>query len=85
MLIKYLKRLKWYTLVNIHKYKIIPYSKMNRVFMLSDKEFIEAQKIYKEKGNIEYHFCPCGGIGIEVKVKVVKTGEIIDITDTTCW
>lgn len=58
---------------------------MNRVFMLSDNEYLKAKEISKENGNLEYCFVPCGGIGMIVKVKVLKTNKIIDITDTNCW
>ena len=55
------------------------------VFKLNDKEYIEAQNIYKEKGTIAYIFYPYGGIAWGVKVRVLDTSEEIDITDVTCW
>lgn len=57
---------------------------MKRYFSLSPKEYEDAEKIYKEKGTIEYIFYPCG-IAWGVKVKVVKTGEEINITDVETW
>lgn len=74
---------KW-KLVDKTKNKIIPQSEMKRYFSLSPQEYKDAERIYKEKGTIEYHFCP-GTIGWGVKVKVLKTGEEIDITDVSCW
>ena len=49
------------------------------------KKNIINQKIYKEKGTIAYIFYPCGGIAWGVKVRVLNTGEEIDITDVSCW
>ena len=69
---------KW-KIVNVFQNRIFPYSQM--VFPLSDKEKNAAQKIYKEKGTIEYIFYPLGGIGFGLKVRVKETGEEIDITD----
>ena len=74
---------KW-KLVDKTESKIIPMTELKRYFSLSPKEYEDAEKIYKEKGTIEYHFCP-GTIGWGVKVKVVKTGEIIDITSYDNW
>ena len=74
---------KW-KLVDKSKNKIIPQSEMKRYFSLSPKEREDAEKIYKEKGTIEYTFYPTG-IAWGVKVRVLKTGEEIDITDVTCW
>ena len=78
----YLRRWK---IVDTWKYRIIPHSEMDRHFILSSIEKNEADEIYKEKGTLEYHFFPCSGIGWGVRVKVVKTDEIIDITDITNW
>ena len=75
---------KW-KLVDKSENKIIPQSEMKRYFSLSPKEFADAEKIYKEKGTLEYIFYPCGGIAWGVRVRVIKTGEIINITDVSCW
>ena len=53
-------------------------------FILSQKQKEEADKIYKEKGNIQYIFTSTG-IGYNVKVKVTETGEEFDITDYDTW
>lgn len=75
---------KW-KLVDKYSNKIIPYSEISRYFSLSPIEKETADKLYKEKGTLEYHFYPCGGIAWGIKVKVVKTGEIIDITSYEDW
>lgn len=75
---------KW-KLIDKSKNKIIPNSELGRYFSLSPKEYKDAEKIYKEKGTIEYIFYPCAGIGWGIKVKVLKTGEEINITDVNCW
>ena len=76
---------KRWKLVDVHSNKIIPFDDMKRYFSLSPKEYEDAQKIYKEKGTISYEFYPCGGIAWGVKVKVLKTGEEINITDIESW
>ena len=72
-------------LVDTYSNRIIPIDDIKRHFILSPIEQEEAEKLYKEKGTLEYTFYPCGGIGWGIKVKVVKTGEEFDITDVTCW
>lgn len=72
---------KW-KLVDTTKYNIIPGN--TTYFWLSDKENEDAKRIRKEKGDISYIFTYTG-IGISLKVKVIKTGEIIDITDYSTW
>lgn len=79
------RQLKRWKLVDKCSNRVIPIDDMKRHFTLSPIEYEEAQKIYKEKGTIEYVFYPCGGISWGVKVRVLKTGEEIDITDVTCW
>jgi hypothetical protein len=74
---------KW-KLVDKSKNKIIPQSEMKRYFSLSPKELESAEKIFKEKGTLEYIFYPTG-ISWGVRVHTLKTGEIIDITDVSCW
>lgn len=76
---------KRWKLVDTYSNRIIPIDDMKRHFILSPIEQKEAEKLYKEKGTLEYTFYPCGGIGWGIKVKVVKTGEEFDITDVTCW
>lgn len=75
---------KW-KLVNSDKYYILSYKDRTSNFILSKKEYEKAQEIYKEKGTLEYTFYPCGGIGWGVKVRVINTNEIIDITDVDSW
>ena len=75
---------KW-KLIDKSENKIIPNSEMKRYFSLSPQEYEDAEKIYKEKGTLEYIFYPCAGLAWGVKVKVIKTGEIINITDVSCW
>ena len=75
---------KW-KLIDKSENRIIPNSEMKRYFSLSPQEYEDAEKIYKEKGTLEYIFYPCAGLAWGVKVKVIKTGEIINITDVSCW
>lgn len=76
---------KRWKLVDTYKNKIVPVSELGRYFILSPKEKEDADKIYKEKGTLSYEFYPCGGIAWGVQVKVLKTKEIINITDTEVW
>lgn len=75
---------KW-KLVDTSKYCLIPWEDRKRRFTLSKKEYEDSQKLYKEKGTISYEFYPCAGIGWGVKIHVLKTGEIIDISDVDSW
>ena len=75
---------KW-KIINTDDYWIVPNQDRGHHFVLSDKEHEDAEKLYKEKGTLSYEFFPCGGIGWGVRVKVVDTGEIIDITDVSSW
>ena len=74
-----------YKILDTWKYRYYPLSEADLYFRLSPIERLKADKILEEKGNIEYIFYPCGGIGWGVKVKVWKTNEYIDITDVSCW
>lgn len=74
-----------YKIVDTWKYKLILHDDSKYYFKLSPKEYEEAEKLYKEKGTLSYEFYPCGGIGWGVRVKVVDTDEIIDITDVSSW
>lgn len=78
-------QIKKWKLVNSYANRIIPLDEMKRYFTLSPIEYEKAKEIYEKKGTIEYTFYPCGGIGWGVKIKVLKTGEEIDITDISCW
>ena len=78
----YLKRFK---IVDTWRYKLIPHDDSKYYFKLSKKEYESAKKVYKDKGTISYEFYPCAGIGWGVKVRVLDTGEEIDITDTNNW
>lgn len=83
--IRNLKNLKnRFKIVDTNKYCLIPWEDKKRQFALTDKEYEDAQKLYKEKGALSYEFFPCGGIGWGVRVHT-KTGEIIDITDVDSW
>lgn len=75
---------KW-KIVNISKYCLVPWDDRKKQFTLSDKEYEESKKIFKDKGTISYEFYPCAGIGWGVKLHVEKTKEIIDITDVSKW
>lgn len=74
---------KW-KLIDTSKYCLIPWEDMKKQFVLSDKEYKDSKKIYEEKGAISYEFIP-SEIGCEIKVHVLKTGEIINITDFNNW
>lgn len=76
--------LRRFKIIDTWKNVVIPKNDRKYYFKLSPKEYEDAQKIYKEKGTISYEFSPTG-IGSVVKVKVLKTGEIIDITDYDTW
>lgn len=82
---KTIDKFKKWRFINSYKYLIIPNNKTDGVFRLSDKEYEAAEEIYKTKGTISYEFYPCGGIGWGVKLHVLDTGEIIDITDIDSW
>lgn len=71
-----------YSWVNRDKYHIIP--RERQVFQLSEKQKEQANKIYWEKGNIDYIFRPTE-IGWVVKIRVQLTNEEIDITDYDTW
>ena len=78
----------WFTkwkLVDTSKYCLVSWTDREKQFTLSDKEYIDSENIYKEKGTISYEFYPCAGIGWGVKIHILKTGEIIDITSYDNW
>lgn len=75
---------KW-KFINTSKYFIIPISELNRHFFLTEKEYEDSRRIKKENGEIVIEFGPGGGIGTSVYVRVIKTGERINITDYTSW
>lgn len=79
---RYCSRFK---IVDTWKYMLILHDHSKYYFKLSPKEYEDAKKIYKDKGTISYEFFPCGGIGWGVKVHVLKTNEIFDITDVSDW
>jgi hypothetical protein len=70
-------------IVDTHAYRIIPYNVS--IFRLTPKEKEMAEKLYNEKGTISYEFYPCAGIAFGVKIHVLKTSEIIDISDVSSW
>lgn len=74
---------KW-KLINNYDYEIIPKKNLRMYFKLSPSERKKADKIFKEKGTISYEFIP-SGIGWIVKVHVLKTNELINITDYSTW
>lgn len=59
-------------------------NKRNLSFTLTDREQELAEQIYKEKGSISYKFTPTG-IGTELIITVLKTGEEFNITDYSVW
>lgn len=73
---------KW-KIVDTSCNNVIPHNILT--FWLTPQQMKDADRIYKEKGTIEYTFYPCGGIGFGCKVKVWKTNEYIDITDVSNW
>ena len=73
-----------YQIINTHKYSVIPKSDLKYIFKLTKKEYEESEKIYSSKGTISYEFYPCG-IGMGVRVRVLNTKEVIDITDIDSW
>ena len=76
---------KW-KLIDSSKYVLIPRSDMGKWFGLSEEEYKESERLYKEeKRTISYEFYPCGGIGWGVRVHDLKTKETFDITDVTNW
>ena len=75
---------KW-KLVDTSKYCLIPWDTRKKQFTLSDKEYEEAEKLYKEKGTISYEFYPCAGIGWGVRIHILNTDKMIDITDYDNW
>ena len=75
---------KW-KLVDVSRFTVDPYPYPYTRFELTPKQMEEANKIYKEKGTIEYTFYPCGGIGWGIKVHDLKTKETFDITDIESW
>ena len=79
------QKLLRFKIVDTWKYKVTPRFDLKYYFKLSLKEYEAAEKIYKEKGNISYEFYPGGGIGWGIKIHVLNTGEVIDITDYSCW
>jgi len=72
-------------LIDTSKYCLTPWESKIRTFTLSDKEYKDSQKLYQEKGTISYEFYPCAGIAWGVKIHILKTGEIIDISDVDSW
>ena len=77
--------LKRWKIVDTSKYWIIPEDERKLHFILSEKEYEEAEKIYKEKGTISYEFYPCAGRGWGIRLHVLKTNEVIDVTSYDNW
>lgn len=76
---------KW-KLVDTNKYKLIPYDEIGRWFSLSEQEYNESERLYKEEHRtLSYEFYPCGGIGWGIKVHDLKTKETFDITSYDNW
>lgn len=86
---KIIKKIKhWLTkwkFVNTDKYSIEEYPYPFTRFELTKQQMRNVDRIYKEKGTLEYTFYPCGGIGWGFKVKIWKTNEEIDLTDVSNW
>ena len=77
--------LKRWKIVDTSKYWIIPEDERKLHFILSEKEYEEAEKIYKEKGTISYEFYPCVGLGWGIRLHVLKNNEVIDVTSYDNW
>lgn len=73
-----------YKLIDTWNNHIIPANDFRRHFIMSEKEYEDAKKIYNEKGTISYEFIPGGGIGWILKIHTAN-GETIDITDYESW
>ena len=75
---------KW-KIVNSDKYSIekFPYPYIR--FELTKQQMDKVEKLFIEKGNMDYTFYPCSGIGWGFKVKIWKTNEEIDLTDVSNW
>lgn len=78
---KLLNIFRRYKIIDTWKYKPIRYSDFKYYFRLSNKEYERAKNIYKKRGNISYEFYPIGGIDWGLRVRVLKTDKVIDITD----
>lgn len=79
---------KWwkrYQVIDTRKYAIYLKTDGDRAFWLSKSEYEQAKYLERAKGNLEYCFSNTTGIGITLRVKVIETGEIIDITDYSTW
>lgn len=76
---------KRWKLIDTTKYWIISNNERKFHFVLSEKEYEEANKIYKEKGTISYEFYPCSGLGWGIKIHVLKNNETFDITSYDNW
>ena len=71
---------KW-KIIDTCKYQILP--KDAHYFLLSEQEYRDSERIYKEKGTITYTFSP-SGIGWCITV-TTKDGKEYNITDVTSW
>lgn len=74
-----------FKIIDTWKYDITNYNDRKYYFKLNPSEYEQAKKIYKEKGTISYEFYPCGGISFGIRVRVLKTGEVIEISDVSSW
>lgn len=78
--------LKRWKIVDISKYWLIPEDERKLHFILSEKEYEESERLYREEHRtISYEFYPCGGIGWGVRIHDLDTKEIFDITDVSNW
>jgi len=76
---------KW-KFIDSSKYKLIPRSELGKWFGMSEEEYKESEKLYKEEGRtLSYEFYPCSGIGWGIRVHDLKTKETFDITDYNNW
>ena len=73
-----------YKLIDTWNNRIVPNDELGRHFIMSEKEYEDAKKIYDEKGTISYEFIPGGGIGWILKIHTADS-ETIDITDYESW
>lgn len=95
---KWIKATKWilfkrtirnwidrFKIIDTQKYRLILNDDAKYYFKLSSKEYEDAERIYKDKGTISYEFYPAGGIGWGVRIRVLNTDEVIDISDIESW
>lgn len=77
---------KRWKIIDTSKYWIIPEDERKYHFILSEKEYEESERLYKEEHRtLSYEFYPCAGLGYGIRVHDLKTEEIFDITTYDNW